>query len=1090
MSRVNIVNATAEDFKIEVLSSAPSNGSSGDHTDGRMVKYLKNMYLWHDSSGEWIKFPNLEDYQSLETRLSAQESDRAAADGSLQTIDLSLQTRIAAEETARSQAVSSEASSMASADSSLTTRIAAAETARSQAVSSEASSEASATTSLNAKISTASSARVAGVSAEASRAASAEDSIQLRTSQEESNEASAEASLDARVSAQSSSRVVAVNSVATVLGTATSNRSSADTSLETLISTEEARIDAMLNAAAADKDTFVEVVSFINATDVTSDGELSTEFSTLTSSVASAATARGAADASLTTRLSTEESVRLVKDNSLETRLAAEESNELSAEVSLDARSSAASSARLSADTSIASNISDAASNRGSADTSLTTRISTEESARLSAVTSLNSRVSSQESTRGSAVASLDVVASAAISAKGSGLSSIEASVSTALSSEASSMASADTSLTTRIAAEETARANADSSLSTELSSQASARASADLSLTTRLSIEESVETSAEASHNVRISTEASAQASADASLNVKFSGEFSTERSRIDAILDSAAADKDTFVEVVSFLTAVDSTSDDVLASYVVSIDADISSEASTQASADASLTTRIAAEETARSAAVSTQASSAASAEASINVAVSTLESHEDKRHVRIDFTSQTSFSVAAADLPTGFTAGNGMVQIFHEVSSGTFRHLVAPATVNPSTGAMTFDLGSSAKSGFAVFYSFAGDETTVTEKQLNPQILLTGVDSSSLSFAANAASEITLQFSGIGSLDNTRIYNDLGQLRYAGFNFTDSGFGPGLGNPSNESISVAWDSGYNNMTISWTNASDAESQTGGNSISLSWGDATTVSNNATLFMQMRFDSNGTIDSTYGVGKYLNDGESLVVSPDYILASNGISAFTQMQTHESNGSRYFRGPEWQFDLEDSVYLNTATGLFHNFGIRLGSSSATKQGWYGSVRMVISGSQRYIASNSITSTHRLYSEITSGASLYTPSSAQANRTNARAYYDDFDGTLNLAYWGRDQSGSISNTSAAKPDNNTDVEFYFAAAQMDTGSGQGVHPDSRYDMKIVISMSDGTASNMSVQIYRSDADLSSPSWTEVDRGYLGGHKAS
>ena len=217
MSRFHLVNATAENFKIEVMSSAPASGSSGDHQDGRLVKYLKHVYIWHDSAADWIKFPNAENYASVETRLSVQESDRAAADGSLQTIDLSLQTRLAAAETARSQAVSSEASSMSSADTSLTSRLGTAETARSTAVSSEASSMASADTSLTTKISTAEDARSADVSSEASRALSAQTSVQLRTSQEESNEASAETSLDTRVSTQSSARVVAANSVATVL---------------------------------------------------------------------------------------------------------------------------------------------------------------------------------------------------------------------------------------------------------------------------------------------------------------------------------------------------------------------------------------------------------------------------------------------------------------------------------------------------------------------------------------------------------------------------------------------------------------------------------------------------------------------------------------------------------------------------------------------------------------------------------------------------------------------------------------------------------------------------------------------------------
>ena len=82
MSRILVQNATAENFAIESLASEPTSGSTGDHIDGRLVKFGTNVYIWNDSSGEWIKFPNLANYQSLETRLSSQESDRAAAAGS------------------------------------------------------------------------------------------------------------------------------------------------------------------------------------------------------------------------------------------------------------------------------------------------------------------------------------------------------------------------------------------------------------------------------------------------------------------------------------------------------------------------------------------------------------------------------------------------------------------------------------------------------------------------------------------------------------------------------------------------------------------------------------------------------------------------------------------------------------------------------------------------------------------------------------------------------------------------------------------------------------------------------------------------
>ena len=75
MSRINILNATAEDFKLEVFASAPSNGSTGDHADGRIVKYGTHLYMWHDASGVWVQFGNASDISSLETRLSQQEAE-------------------------------------------------------------------------------------------------------------------------------------------------------------------------------------------------------------------------------------------------------------------------------------------------------------------------------------------------------------------------------------------------------------------------------------------------------------------------------------------------------------------------------------------------------------------------------------------------------------------------------------------------------------------------------------------------------------------------------------------------------------------------------------------------------------------------------------------------------------------------------------------------------------------------------------------------------------------------------------------------------------------------------------------------------
>jgi hypothetical protein len=161
-----------------------------------------------------------------------------------------------------------------------------------------------------------------------------------------------------------------------------------------------------------------------------------------------------------------------------------------------------------------------------------------------------------------------------------------------------------DLSLTTRVAAEESVEASAEVSLDARMSSAIAARE--DDSLETRLVAEESNELSAETSLDSRVSSEASAQVLADSSLETRFSGEISVEKSKLDAILDSADADKDTFVEIVSFITSVDTESDDALASYVVTIDSAISTEASTARSAEAVLSAGVSSEASAMTSAL----------------------------------------------------------------------------------------------------------------------------------------------------------------------------------------------------------------------------------------------------------------------------------------------------------------------------------------------------------------------------------------------------------------------------------------------------------------------------------------------------
>ncbi len=758
--------------------------------------------MWHDSTGTWVRFASNAEYSSLETRLSQQEDGRATAHSSLATADASLSTRIGVEEAARSAAVSSEAVARASEITSAETVRVAADASLELRLSQEEDAATSAVSSLNVRAAAAEGVVSAANASEISRASTAESSLETLISSEESSELSAETSLDARMSAQSSNRVAVVDSNNTVLGTAASDRASADSSLETRLSQEEVVVDAILNASTSDKDSFAEIVSFLNATDLSEDSELSTEFSDLGSSLASAGVARADADSSLETRLSNEEDAEASAELSLDTRVSSEASAQAAADASLSTRLSSEESARLAADNSIASDAGSAASDRASADTSLQARLVAEESNELSAEVSLDTRVSVEASTQVAADASLTTRIAAEEVARASAIVSLSDDVSTSVDTdENSSMASADASLTLRVSIEESNMVVADASVTTRIATEETARMAADTSLETRLSNQEDAENTAVSSLSTLISSEASTMVVEDSTLKSTIDSQVSVVSSDLDAILDSADADKDTFVEIFTFLSGVDSTSDDALDAYVSNIDLSLAAELSEMTSADTSLSTRIGDEETARASAVTSLESKHSALISAQNSSIVSLETKEAARHVRIDFTGQTSFTVAQADLPSGYTAGNGMVQIFHEVSSGTFRHLVAPATFNPSTNAMTFDLGSTAKDGFAVFYSFAGDEKSVSTPSNAAQFQLAVSNSS---YDANAPDEISETYAGasqqtylyIVDLDNAS-YTVNTNYGYTQYNWT-----------LNTPLSAEYDSATNTYTnfLNW--------------------------------------------------------------------------------------------------------------------------------------------------------------------------------------------------------------------------------------------------------------------------------------------
>jgi hypothetical protein len=87
------------------------------------------------------------------------------------------------------------------------------------------------------------------------------------------------------------------------------------------------------------------------------------------------------------------------------------------------------------------------------------------------------------------------------------------------------------------------------------------------------------------------IDAEETARIAADNTLD----GKITTEKSRIDAILSAADADKDSFAEIVTLINSVDATNDSAFAGYVLSNDAALAQEVTDRTSADTALGGRI---------------------------------------------------------------------------------------------------------------------------------------------------------------------------------------------------------------------------------------------------------------------------------------------------------------------------------------------------------------------------------------------------------------------------------------------------------------------------------------------------------------
>ena len=267
---------------------------------------------------------------ALNVAISTEASSRAAADASLEVIDGSIETRLSAEESARvnkdsslTARLSDEEDARASGDLSLTTRVSAEESARAVAdaslatingsietrVSAEESARAAADSSLESALNVA-------ISTEASSRVAADDSLEV-----------IDGSIETRLSVEESNRVAEVASLELI-----------DASLETRLSNDEDALTAEISETKDDVDSLDVRVSTEISTRIADVNSLESRVSDDEDNLTTEGEVRASADTSLTTRLSSEESLALANNTSQDARISAEESARLAGDNSLDLR--------------------------------------------------------------------------------------------------------------------------------------------------------------------------------------------------------------------------------------------------------------------------------------------------------------------------------------------------------------------------------------------------------------------------------------------------------------------------------------------------------------------------------------------------------------------------------------------------------------------------------------------------------------------------------------------------------------------------------------------------------------------------------
>ena len=763
MSRINIFNATAEDFQIEIFETAPADGSTGDYEEGRIVKYLTHFYIWHNTSGAWKKFGNSTDVTALETLLASQEADRSTEHAAFIAADSSIESSLTSAIATRSLAVDSAQASAELAEGSLESSLTAATAARQADISTELARAVAAEGSLESSLNSAIASRQSDVTAELTRAVSEEGSLessltaaiasrQSDVTAEAARADSVEVALAgelttaiAAASTEESALTVSVASAntralteeAALLSSITSanvRAVAAEAVLSSGIDVEEARISAIIDVTSGDPANFSATVALISTEDAAYDASAAVSIETVDTSKSNAISSRVSEFASVQTGLDSEASTEASKEVTMNSLMTAQSAREVSGETSLNTLLTTQEASASTEESALLSSITSANVRAVAAEAVLSSNVdsqealnSTEESALTVSLASASARASVVESNQTVSVAAeatradgVEVSLTALLAVEAARADGVEVALTASIANELSTMNST-------VASMQVVRSTDDATLQASIDSEQSSMLSGNVALSAAASSLELVGSTERSTLAANIVAEAQSREADDddiaadiltarSSLNVRdaaIASSIASVETRTDEVLLNAGATAD-FSSVVALITSLDGDFDDALDSLIVVKQDEVLSLTASSSTELSTISAGIVTEASVMNAAVATSLASISTDIATHATAIDTKEQHEGEgRHMRVTFSGETSFTVAASDLPTNFEPGNGMVQVFQDMGSNKFRHLVAPASYNPTTGAMSFELGSTAKSGFVVFYSFAGDE-----------------------------------------------------------------------------------------------------------------------------------------------------------------------------------------------------------------------------------------------------------------------------------------------------------------------------------------------------------------------------------------